>query len=97
MTRATLLLASVALIVSSCDATSTGPVSLDGPYTLVAENDVPLPSDQGNSAGCCLGGGGEGFPHLLGAGTVSPDNSTVTLRYGDEGPGSNQIRATFRR
>jgi hypothetical protein len=43
------------------------------------------------------GGGGESFPYLLGAGTVTADNSTVTLLYGDEGPGSNQIRATFRR
>jgi len=43
------------------------------------------------------GGGGEGFPYLLGAGAVSGDQGTVTLLYGDEGPGSNQIRATFRR
>ena len=43
------------------------------------------------------GGGGEGFPYLLGPGTVSADNDTVTLLYGDEGPGSNQIRATFTR
>ncbi|HEU5169702.1 MAG TPA: hypothetical protein VFU46_04145, partial [Gemmatimonadales bacterium] len=43
------------------------------------------------------GGGGAGFPYLLGPGTVSADNATVTLLYGDEGPGSNQIRATFRR
>jgi hypothetical protein len=43
------------------------------------------------------GGGGEGFPYLLGPGTVSADNETVTLLYGDEGPGSNQIRATFTR
>ncbi|HEU5219946.1 MAG TPA: hypothetical protein VFU23_14900 [Gemmatimonadales bacterium] len=44
-----------------------------------------------------VGGGGEGFPYLLAPGTVSADNSTVTLWYGDEGPGSNQIRATFQR
>jgi len=43
------------------------------------------------------GGGGEGFPYLLGPGTVSADEATVTLLYGDEGPGSNQIRATFQR
>jgi hypothetical protein len=43
------------------------------------------------------GGGGEGLPYLLGPGTVSADQDTVTLLYGDEGPGSNQIRATFRR
>jgi hypothetical protein len=43
------------------------------------------------------GGGGEGFPYLLGPGTVSADDSTVTLLYGDEGPGSDQISATFRR
>jgi len=42
-------------------------------------------------------GGGEGFPYLLGPGTVSADGDTVTLLYGDEGPGSDQIRATFRR
>src|SRR5918999_4495816 len=43
------------------------------------------------------GGGGEGFPYLLGPGTVSADGTSVTLLYGDEGPGSDQIRATFRR
>ena len=43
------------------------------------------------------GGGGAGFPYLLGPGTVSADQSTVTLLYGDEGPGSNQIRAIFQR
>jgi hypothetical protein len=43
------------------------------------------------------GGGGEGFPYLLGPGTVSADGDTVTLLYGDEGPGSDQIRATFQR
>ena len=43
------------------------------------------------------GGGGVGFPFLLGPGTVSPDDQTVTLLYGDEGPGSNQIEATFER
>ena len=43
------------------------------------------------------GGGGEGFPYLLGPGTVSADGTSVTLLYGDEGPGSDQTRATFRR
>ncbi|HEY8259328.1 MAG TPA: hypothetical protein VIG08_16845 [Gemmatimonadales bacterium] len=43
------------------------------------------------------GGGGEGFPYLLGPGTVSADGTTVLLLYGDEGPGSNQIRAVFER
>ena len=43
------------------------------------------------------GGGGEGFPYLLGPGSVSADQDTVTLLYGDEGPGSDQIRGTFRR
>src|SRR5919107_2469828 len=43
------------------------------------------------------GGGGEDFPYLLGPGTVSPDGGTSTLLYGDEGPGSDQIRATFQR
>jgi hypothetical protein len=43
------------------------------------------------------GGGGEGFPYLLAPGTASADGDTVTLLYGDEGPGSDQIRATFRR
>lgn len=42
-------------------------------------------------------GGGEGFPYLLGPGTVSSDRDTVTLLYGDEGPGSDQIQATFSR
>jgi hypothetical protein len=42
-------------------------------------------------------GGGEGIPYLLGPGTVSADQQTVTLLYGDEGPGSNQIQGTFRR
>ena len=41
--------------------------------------------------------GGEGFPYLLAPGTVSDDGRTVVLMYGDEGPGSDQIRATFQR
>jgi len=43
------------------------------------------------------GGGGAGFPYLLGPGTVSADGASVILLYGDEGPGSDQTRATFRR
>lgn len=145
MTRAGLLVTSIAFVTWSCDGDSTAPAPLDGTYTLVAENDQPLPSDPGAPDGCCLtlsgsvifaastydlhtshrnknngitfdnseqgtysrqgttlhftrtGGGGEGIPYLLGQGTVSADNGTVTLLYGDEGPGSNQIRATFRR
>jgi hypothetical protein len=42
------------------------------------------------------GGSGE-FPYLLAPGTVSADGDTVTLLYGDEGPGSDQIRAVFQR
>jgi hypothetical protein len=38
-----------------------------------------------------------GMPYLLGPGTISSDGRTVTLLYGDEGPGSDQIRATLRR
>ncbi len=144
MKRAGLLIVLLASFVWSCDGDGTGPTTLEGTYSLVAENDVPLPSDQGEPDGCCLtlsgslrltpgtydlrtshrnknngivfdnseqgtyilegrtlsftrtGGSGE-FPYLLGPGTVSADNSTVTLLYGDEGPGSDQIRATFRR
>ncbi|HVF39772.1 MAG TPA: hypothetical protein VM939_07720 [Gemmatimonadaceae bacterium] len=43
------------------------------------------------------GGGGEGFPYLLAPGIVSADGMSVTLLYGDEGPGSDQTRAIFRR
>jgi hypothetical protein len=129
----------------ACDSESTAPATLDGTFTLVAENGQPLPSDPGAPDGCCLtlsgsvtftagaydlhtmhrnknngitfenseqgtytragnilsftrtGGGGEGIPYLLGPGTVSADQQTVTLLYGDEGPGSNQIQGTFRR
>ena len=145
MARAHLLIAVIALVASSCDGGGTAPEPLEGTYTLVAENDQPLPSDPSAPFGCCLtlggslsltataydlhtthrnknngltfdnseqgtytrqgntltftrtGGGGEGFPYLLAPGTVSSDGETVTLLYGDEGPGSDQIRATFRR
>ena len=144
MGRAGLLVTSLVFGAWSC-GDSTAPAPLDGTYTLVAENDQPLPSDPGAPFGCCLtltgsvtltattydlrtshrnknngitfdnseqgmyarrgntltftrtGGSGEGFPYLLGPGTVSADQTTLTLLYGDEGPGSNQIRATFRR
>lgn len=120
-------------------------MALAGTYTLVSENDQPLPSDPGAPGGCCLtlsgsvtfaagtydlrtshrnkvngstfdnseqgtyirqgntlhfsrtGGGGAAYPYLLGDGTVTAGNTGVMLPYGDEGPGSNQIRATFRR
>lgn len=42
-------------------------------------------------------GGGAGYPYLLAPGTVSADGSSITLRYGDEGPGSNQVSALYRR
>ena len=42
------------------------------------------------------GAGGVSLPYLLGPGTVSADNRTVTLLYGDAGPGSTLIRARFR-
>lgn len=145
MVRASLLAAGLAFLVWSCDGDPTTPALLDGTYTLVAENEQPLPSDPGAPYGCCLtlsgsvtfagntynlrtahrnknnsllfdnseqgtyvrqgntlnftrtGGGGEGIPYLLGPGTVSADQEAVLLLYGDEGPGSNQIRGTFRR
>jgi hypothetical protein len=144
MTRAGLLAIGLGVFIASCDSGPTAPSLLDGTYTLVSENDQPLPSDPGAPFGCCLtlsgsvtftagtydlrtshrnknngitfdnseqgtysrqgntlsftrtGGGGEGFPYLLAPGTVSADQQTVLLLYGDEGPGSNQIRAVFR-
>ena len=44
-----------------------------------------------------LSGGGLGLRYGLGEGTASADGASVTLVYGDDAPGSNQIRATFRR
>ena len=41
------------------------------------------------------GGGGEGYPYLLAPGTVSANGDTIVLRYGDEGPGSDQTTGTF--
>jgi hypothetical protein len=144
MLRTGVLVAVLAFGVASC-GDGTAPSLIDSPYTLVSENDVPLPSDQGEPSGCCLtlsgsltftattydlrtshanknngltfdnseqgtytrqgavlsftrtGGGGEGFPYLLGPATLSSGLDTVVLLYGDEGPGSDQIRAAFRR
>ena len=145
MARRHLVIAGIAFVGLSCGGGSTDPGPLEGTYTLVAENDQPLPSDPSAPFGCCLtlsgsliltatayelrtshrnknngitfenseqgaytrqgnilsftrtGGGGESFPYLLGPGTVSTDSDTVTLLYGDEGPGSDQIRAVFQR
>jgi hypothetical protein len=145
MTQIALLTTSLVLGLLACRGDPSGPTPLGGRYTLVAENDQPLPSDPSAPYGCCLtlsgslvltaatyelrtrhrnkhngitfdnsergtytrlgntlsfvrtGGGGEAFPYLLGPGTVSDDGDTVVLPYGDEGPGSDQIRATFRR
>ena len=144
MLRTGLLVTMLAFAATAC-GDGNAPTPLEGSYTLVSENDVPLPSDHGEPSGCCLtlsgsltftattydlstshrnknngitfdnseqgtytrqgrtlsftrtGGGGEGFPYLLGPGTLSTDQDTVILLYGDEGPGSDQIRATFRR
>jgi hypothetical protein len=140
MCRATLLVASLGLFLGSC-GDGTGP-ALEDRFTLVAENDVALPSDHGEPDGCCLTLSGSvtftattydlrtshqnknngltfdnseqgtytrqgntlsftatggTFGYRLGPGTVSADQDTVTLLYGDEGPGSDQIRATFER
>ena len=43
------------------------------------------------------GGGGEAFPYLLAPGTLSPDGKSLTVRYGDEGPGSEQSEFRFER
>ena len=142
MIRARWLAASFGFLLLSC-GDGTGP-TLEDTFALVAENDVPLPSDHGEPDGCCLTlsgsvtftattydlhtshrnknnnltfdnseqgtftrqgntltftatGGDEVFGYVLGPGTVSADQDTVTLLYGDEGPGSDQIRATFTR
>lgn len=52
---------------------------------------------QGNALRFTRTGGAGEFPYLLAPGAVSPDGRTVTLLYGDEGPGSDQTRATFER
>jgi hypothetical protein len=141
--RGRLLVAGLVFATLSC-GDGTAPTPLEDTFTLMAENDVPLPSDHGEPDGCCLTlsgsvsfaastydlrtshqnknngltfdnseqgtytrqgnmlsftrTGGDGvFAYVLGPGTVSADQDTVTLLYGDEGPGSDQIRATFRR
>jgi hypothetical protein len=43
------------------------------------------------------GGSGEGFPYLLAPGQLSHGGRTLTLLYGDEGPGSDQTEAVFTR
>lgn len=43
------------------------------------------------------GGSTDGFPYLLAPGKLSDDGGTLTLLYGDEGPGSDQIEAVFDR
>jgi hypothetical protein len=144
MARLAVLNGAILLIAFACDGGSTAPRGVEGTYTLVAENDQPLPSDPSAPFGCCLtlsgsliltattydlqtshrnknngisfdnsergtytrqgntlsftrtGGDGE-FPYLLAPATVSADADTVTLLYGDEGPGSDQIRATYQR
>ena len=145
MTRRELLGLALSLFVLSCGGDGTGPGTLEGTFTLVRENDQPLPTNPFDPVGCCVtlsgtltlttttydlrasyrnknngilfdnseqgtytrqgstltftptGGGGEGFPYLLAPGTVSSDGQTITLLYGDEGPGSNQIEGVFRR
>lgn len=52
---------------------------------------------EGNTLSFTATGGDELFAYVLGPGTVSANQDTVTLLYGDEGPGSDQIRATFTR
>lgn len=44
-----------------------------------------------------VGGSGEGFPYLLAPGQLSADGRRITLHYGDEGPGSDQIEAIYQR
>ena len=44
-----------------------------------------------------VSGGGEGFPYLFGPGQLSDNGARLTVPYGDEGPGSDQIIAVYRR
>jgi hypothetical protein len=53
MIRARLLVASFGFVLPSC-GDGTGSTTLEDTFTLVAENDVPLPSDHGEPDGCCL-------------------------------------------
>ncbi|HET9604807.1 MAG TPA: lipocalin family protein [Gemmatimonadales bacterium] len=41
------------------------------------------------------GGSSDGFPYLLAPGKLSDGGRTLTLLYGDEGPGSDQTEAVF--
>ncbi|HET8634229.1 MAG TPA: hypothetical protein VFL88_08790 [Gemmatimonadales bacterium] len=41
------------------------------------------------------GGSSDGFPYLLAPGQLSDGGGTLTLLYGDEGPGSDQTEAVF--
>ena len=41
------------------------------------------------------GGSSDGFPYLLGPGRLGDAGRTLALLYGDEGPGSDQIKAVF--
>jgi hypothetical protein len=52
---------------------------------------------QGHTLSFTRTGGAGSFPYLLAPGTASADGRTVTLLYGDEGPGSDQTRAVFQR
>lgn len=54
MSRLSVLVASIAFVALSCDGATTAPAPLDDTYTLVAENDQPLPSDPSAPFGCCL-------------------------------------------
>ena len=141
--RAALIATGLGLFIASCDSGPTAPSLLNGTYTLVSENDQPLPSDPGAPFGCCLtlsgsvtftagvyylleprietkttasrstipsraptpGRGIQLHPHRrwgrrvpLSARPWYPlgGSADVLLLYGDEGPGSNQIRAVFR-
>ena len=61
---------------------------------IFANSEYGIFSRSGNTLSFVRKGGGE-YPYLLGPGTA--DGDTITLLHGDEGPGSNQIRAVFRR
>ncbi len=43
------------------------------------------------------GGAGEAFPYLLAPGRLSADGNSLTVPYGDEGPGSDQSEFRFQR
>src|ERR671911_1988088 len=48
------IIAIITFMALSCDGGGTDPTPLEGTYTLVAENDQPLPSDPSAPFGCCL-------------------------------------------